>query len=73
VIWDFGTQLAKNANRIDDALYARLAAEFTPAEIVDLTVFGALMIVNNLVNSALRIDVDAALDPYRIQPEAYFA
>ena len=31
------------------------------------------MIVNNVFNSALRIDVDDVLDPYRIQPEAYFA
>jgi hypothetical protein len=30
------------------------------------------MIVNNLFNSALRIPVDDALDPYRIDPETYF-
>lgn len=73
VLWDFGTQLAKDANRVSDALYARLAAEFTHAQIVELTVFGALMIVNNVFNSALRIDVDENLDPFRIQPENYFA
>ncbi|MBB5046949.1 alkylhydroperoxidase family enzyme [Rhodopseudomonas rhenobacensis] len=73
LLWDYGQQLAKDANRVDDALYGRLAAEFSPAEIVELTVFGALMIVNNVVNSALRIDIDAALDPFRIQPETYFA
>lgn len=73
VIWDYGFQLAKDPNRVSDALYARLAARFNPAEIVDLTTFGALMIVNNVFNSALRIDVDEALDSYRIQPENYFA
>ena len=73
VIWDFGHQLAKDANRVSDALYARLAAEFSPPQIVELTTFGALMIVNNVFNSALRIDVDEVLDPYRIDPEQYFA
>lgn len=73
VIWDFGFQLAKDPNRVSDALYARLAARFSPAEIVDLTTFGALMIVNNVFNSALRINVDDVLDPYRIQPENYFS
>ncbi|MBB4197799.1 hypothetical protein CCR94_11765 [Rhodoblastus sphagnicola] len=69
---DFGRQLADNANRVSDALYARLAAHFTPAQIVELTVFGGLMIVNNLFNSALQIPLDEALDPYRIDPETYF-
>ncbi len=70
---DFGRQLARDPNRIPDTLYRRLAARFSPAEIVDLTVFGALMIVNNVVNSALQVDVDTALDAYRIQPEIAFS
>jgi alkylhydroperoxidase family enzyme len=69
----FGRQLAKNANRINDELYARLESYFTPAQIVDLTVFGTLMIVNNLFNSALRIDLDSSLDDFRIDPEKYFS
>ena len=72
LLWDYGQQLARDANRVDDALFARLQAAFTPRQIVDLTVFGTLMIVNNLFNSALRIDVDTVLDPYRIDPEHYF-
>jgi alkylhydroperoxidase family enzyme len=70
---DFGRQLAANANKVSDSLYARLASHFTPAQIVDLTVFGALMIVNNVFNSALQVDLDTSLDEYRIQPEKYFA
>ncbi|PKU24268.1 carboxymuconolactone decarboxylase family protein [Telmatospirillum siberiense] len=72
LLWDFGFQLAKDANRIPDTLYARLEKAFTAEQIVDLTVFGALMIVNNVFNSALRIDVDQELDSFRIQPENYF-
>ena len=70
---DFGRQLARDPNRIPEDLFQRLSARFSPAEIVDLTVFGALMIVNNVFNSALQIDVDGELDAYRIQPEIAFA
>jgi alkylhydroperoxidase family enzyme len=70
---NFGRQLAKNANGVSDSLYELLAKYFTPAQIVDLTVFGALMIVNNVFNSALQIDLDTSLDDYRIQPEKYFS
>ncbi|HVI50602.1 MAG TPA: hypothetical protein VM661_05260 [Candidatus Sulfotelmatobacter sp.] len=70
---DFGRQLAADPNRVSDALYARLASYFSPAQIVELTVFGGLMIVNNLFNSALRIPLDDVLAPYRIDPETYFA
>lgn len=70
---EYGHQLAKNANGVSDVLYARLSGHFTPAQIVDITVFGALMIVNNVFNSALQIDLDTSLDDYRIDPERYFS
>lgn len=70
---DFGRALAVDANGVDDALFARLKAHFDDVQIVELTTFGALMIVNNVFNSALKIDVDTALDPYRVEPEVLFA
>jgi alkylhydroperoxidase family enzyme len=70
---EFGRQLARDPNRIKDALYGQLEAHFTHAQIVDLTVFGGLMIVNNLFNSALQIDLDPSLDAYKVQPEVLFA
>lgn len=70
---EFGRQLAENANQVSDALFARLAAYFTPRQIVDLTVFGTLMIVNNLFNSALQVEVDDYLEPYRWHPERKLA
>jgi alkylhydroperoxidase family enzyme len=70
---DFGRQLAADANRVSDELYGRLAQYFSQAEIVDLTVFGALMIVNNVFNSALQVDLDESLNTYRIQPEQILA
>jgi alkylhydroperoxidase family enzyme len=69
---DFGRQLALDANGVSDALYDRLKAHFTDVEIVDLTAFGALMIVNNLFNSALKVEPDASLGPYRVSPEVLF-
>jgi alkylhydroperoxidase family enzyme len=70
---DFGRQLAADANRIPDALFVKLQKRFNSAEIVDLTAFGALMIVNNVFNDALRIDIDESLADYRIDPERLFA
>lgn len=69
----FGRQLAADPNRVKDALFQSLQAFLTPAQIVELTVFGALMIVNNVFNSALQVDLDGALDAYQIQPEVAFA
>ena len=69
---EYGRQLAADANRVSDALFARLEAHFPPRQIGDLTVFGGLMVVNNLFNSALQVDLDEALETYRIQPERIF-
>ncbi len=69
----FGRQLAADPNRVKDALFQSLQAFLTPAQIVELTVLGALMIVNNVFNSALQVDLDEALDAYQIQPEVAFA
>jgi len=62
---DYGVQLVRDANEVSDALYRRLEAFLTPAQIVDLTAFGALMIATNVVNNALRVDLDGYLEPYR--------
>ena len=73
IIVDFGRQLAANPNRVSDALFAKLQDFLTPAQIVELTVFGALMIVNNVFNSALQVDVDDSLHGFEINPEVAFA
>jgi alkylhydroperoxidase family enzyme len=72
VLTEFGGQLALDANGVSDALYDRLRALFSEVEIVDLTAFGALMIVNNIVNSALKVEPDESLGPYRVSPEVLF-
>ncbi len=69
----FGRQLAADPNRVTDTLFKKLQEFLTPAQIVELTVFGALMIVNNVFNSALQVDLDTSLEAYQIQPEVAFA
>lgn len=60
----FGRQLVKDSNQVSDAMYATLAARFTPAQIVTLTTFGAMMIATNVFNNALRVPLDGYLEPY---------
>lgn len=62
---DYGRQLVRDPNRVDDALFARLQAHFTARQIVLLTAFGGLMIATNVFNNALRVDLDGYLEPYR--------
>jgi alkylhydroperoxidase family enzyme len=62
---EYGRQLARDPKAVSDALYESLAREFTPAQIVVLTAFGGLMIATNVVNDALRVDLDDELDAYR--------
>jgi len=64
---DFGRRLVADRNRVPDELYARLSRHFTPAQIVTLTAFGALMIATNVFNNALDVDLDDYLKPYTRQ------
>ncbi len=62
---DYGRQLGAEPNGVSDELYSRLAARLEPDQIVALTAFGGLMVATNLFNSALRVDLDEYLQPYR--------
>jgi len=62
---EFGRQLVRDANRVSDELYARLANHFTPSQLVALTAFGGMMIATNVFNNALGVDLDECLEPYR--------
>jgi hypothetical protein len=70
---DFGQQLAADPNGVSDELFAQLQKFFTAPQIVEITTFGALMIVNNVFNSALQVDLDAHLALYVIDPEHVLA
>jgi alkylhydroperoxidase family enzyme len=61
---DYGAALARDANDIDEALWARLSAAYDDEQLVALTAFGALMIATNVLNNALRVEVDSALQAF---------
>ncbi len=65
LVVEFGRQLVRDPNQVSDALYGRLTKEFSQAQIVALTAFGAMMIATNVFNNALRVDLDEYLQPYR--------
>jgi len=61
----FGMRLAHDAHDVDDELYGRLAARYSDEQVVLLTAFGAIMLATNVFNDALRVPLDAHLEPYR--------
>jgi len=65
---DFGRQIARDANGVDDELFQRLRSFFSEDQMVDLTAFGALMIATNVFNDALQVDLDGELEPFRAGP-----
>ncbi len=64
-VLDFARALAVSPFRVSDEIYQRLAPHFTPAQIVVLTAFGALMVATNVVNNVLEVELDEYLQPYR--------
>ncbi len=61
----FGRAIAREGNRVPADVYARIAAQFAPEQIVALTAFGALMIATNVINNALDVELDEYLYAYR--------
>ena len=55
---ELGRQLAADPNRIGDELFGRLRRRFTDRQLVEIVTFGALMVVNNIFNSALQVELD---------------
>lgn len=64
-IVDYGLALARGNSHVPDEPYERAAALLEPAQMVALTAFGAMMIATNVVNNALRVDLDDYLLTYR--------
>jgi alkylhydroperoxidase family enzyme len=64
VLIDFGRRCVTSPNGVDDELYGRLKSFFSDAQVVALTAFAGLMIATNLVNTALRVDLDDYLIGY---------
>jgi alkylhydroperoxidase family enzyme len=68
VVVEYGRQLGRDAHGVSDELYADLARHYSVEQIVALTAFGAIMLATNVVSNALRVDLDAYLEPFRPRP-----
>lgn len=64
LIVSFGRALAHNPHDISEEIYIDLKKHFNEEQIVALTAFGSIMIATNLINTALKIDLDDELVPY---------
>lgn len=62
---EFGRSLAVTPHEVPDELYQRIERYFSPAQIVALTAFGALMVATNVINNVLDVELDEYLQPYR--------
>jgi hypothetical protein len=61
---DFGRQCAADQRTINDGIFAALKEHFNDEQIVLLTAFAGLMIATNLINNALKVDLDTYLEAY---------
>jgi alkylhydroperoxidase family enzyme len=61
----FGRSLAVTPHEVPDEVYRPIAEKLSPAQIVVLTAFGALMVATNVFNNALRVPLDDYLQPFR--------
>ncbi|MGH2368742.1 MAG: carboxymuconolactone decarboxylase family protein [Chloroflexota bacterium] len=55
---EYAEQVTRDANRVPDDLFGRLRAEFSAAQIVELTLRITLCSFYNKFNQALRIDIE---------------
>jgi len=61
---DYGRALVSKPHEIPESIYQDLKKNFNEEQIVSLTAFGSIMIATNLINTALKIDLDDELVPY---------
>jgi alkylhydroperoxidase family enzyme len=61
----FGRALTTDQGRVPKAVYDAVAAFLTPAQMVALTTFGAMMIATNIFNNTIEVELDDYLGVYR--------
>lgn len=61
---DYGRALVSNPHEVPESVYEGLKKHFSEEQIVALTAFGSIMIATNLINTALKVDLDEELEPY---------
>lgn len=61
---DFGSEIANNKGEVPDALYQKIKAKYSEAEIVVLVGFAGQMIATNIFNNVLEVQIDDYLASY---------
>ena len=64
LIIKYGRSLVRNPQEIPPEIFDDLKKHFNEEEIVALTAFGSMMIATNLINTALKVELDDVLVPY---------
>jgi hypothetical protein len=63
-IIEYGRFLVQDPANIPEELFTKLEKRYTQEQIVLLTAFGSMMIATNLINTALKVELDDILVPY---------
>lgn len=61
---EYGRACVAQPTVVGDELFARMKEHFDDSQIVLLTTFAGMMIATNLINNALKVDLDGYLDSY---------
>ncbi|AIE85931.1 carboxymuconolactone decarboxylase family protein [Fimbriimonas ginsengisoli] len=61
---NFGRSIGFDPRHVADEVYEPLTRYFTQDQIVALVGFAGMMVATNIVNNALRVEVDEYLQPY---------
>ena len=61
----FGRKIVIDSVNVSDEMFAQLKEHYSDRQIVDLTVFGTMMVVNNIFNNVVDVDLDEYLQRYR--------
>lgn len=64
LLTEYGRACVNQPVEVSDSLYERMRAHFSEEEMVLLTTFAGMMIATNLINHALKVDLDRRLIGY---------
>ena len=64
VLVEYGKVIVKDANSIPPEIFDRMKGFWSEEQIVAITAFATIMIATNIINKALKIELDEELIPY---------
>ena len=64
ILVEYGRAIVKDANSIPPEIFDRMKERWSEEQIVAITAFATIMIATNIINKALKIELDEELIPY---------